>query len=235
MKTFEEFLYQFHKIKEKGFIKSLRDGNTGAGYTLESELGLIENNLSLPDLIEFSTELKTKRITSKSSSLTLYTNDSAWVTPQIDVIEKYGWNHRKYIGEKTVQSTVTTRVNKRKFNLIVTDPKYLLVCKDDTPFIEWTWETISQDYFNKFGNLIVVDVDVKKVENKEWFHFIAFNRYQNTSTKHFRNAVENGLIDVDLRLYTQYNVGKGVRNRGTALRVKHKNVSKLYDSQEYYS
>ena len=46
----DEFIKRFNEIKEKGFIKSLRRGPTGIGNTLETYLGIKENNISLPAL-----------------------------------------------------------------------------------------------------------------------------------------------------------------------------------------
>lgn len=213
----------------------MRGGNTGAGYTLEQKLGLIENSYSQPDLLAFLTELKTKRTKSKSSLLTLYTDETGWEMPQIDFIEQHGWNHSTHKGEKTVQSTITTKINKRGFHLDVSDPNYFFVCKNGRPFMTWEMTKIGEHYLSKFHNLIVVDVDVKKQGDVEHFHFIGFNRYQGTSMNAFRDAVQQGKICVDLRLYTQYNLNKGVRNRGTALRTRHANVRHLYTTQEYYA
>ena len=44
------------EIKQRGYVVSLRRGNTGIGYTLETLLELDENNLRTPDLGEI--ELK---------------------------------------------------------------------------------------------------------------------------------------------------------------------------------
>ncbi len=231
--NFSEFTVKFNKIRSSGYIKSHRKGNTGAGHTFEQEMGLTENNISLPDLINFLTELKTKRINS-NSLLTLLTNDTGWQLPQIDLIEQYGWNHRNHPGAKTVQATIKTKLNKRGFHLDVTDTDYLLVCKNGTPFIKWEWNNILDHCITKFENLIVVDVAVKKQQDVEYFHFNGFNYYRGTSKQMFRSMIENNKIGVDLRLYTQYNLGKGVRNRGTALRIKHNDVKNLYTSQEYF-
>ena len=47
------------EINQKGYIVSLRKGNTGVGYTLETLLGLKENNLKTPDFGDV--ELKSQR------------------------------------------------------------------------------------------------------------------------------------------------------------------------------
>ena len=46
VKTLQEKL---KAVKEKGYVVSLRKGNTGIGYTLETLLGIAENNIKLPD------------------------------------------------------------------------------------------------------------------------------------------------------------------------------------------
>ncbi|MDE0118615.1 MAG: MvaI/BcnI family restriction endonuclease, partial [Bdellovibrionales bacterium] len=45
-----EFKSKLKNIRNKGFIRSKRKGPTGIGYTLESELGIEENNIAVPDL-----------------------------------------------------------------------------------------------------------------------------------------------------------------------------------------
>lgn len=236
MNSFSDFLQKFlTEIKPKGFVESMRNGSTGVGYTLEQMLGITENSFSQPDFIAFLTELKTKRTTSKNSLLTLYTDETGWTMPQIDFIEKNGWNHRKHVGEKTVQGTIRLKTNKRGFALNIDDEKYFCVTKDGVAFMKWEWDPLLTHYMNKFANLVVVDADVKKVNGIEHFHYTALNYFRGTSKELFRRMIENNKIGVDLRLYTQYNEGKGVRNRGTALRIKHKDVKDLYTSQEYFS
>ena len=53
--TLEEVRKKLSEIKMKGYIRTLRKGPAGIGYTLEKLLEIKENNLSIPDLgaIEF--------------------------------------------------------------------------------------------------------------------------------------------------------------------------------------
>jgi hypothetical protein len=50
---------KLQKVKKMGYVVSMRKGNTGIGYTLETLLGIAENNIKLPDL--GTIELKSKR------------------------------------------------------------------------------------------------------------------------------------------------------------------------------
>ncbi|MBF0227912.1 MAG: hypothetical protein HQK76_20910 [Desulfobacterales bacterium] len=55
----EEFIKRFDRLKAEGFIPSTRKGATGIGHTLETYLGITENNIALPDIHEI--ELKAHR------------------------------------------------------------------------------------------------------------------------------------------------------------------------------
>ena len=70
IETLDDFIREYTKIKEMGWIKTHRSGPTGIGKTLEDLLGIPENNLDEPDFGEY--ELKSCRINSQSM-LTMFT------------------------------------------------------------------------------------------------------------------------------------------------------------------
>ncbi len=69
-KNFDEFVQRLKEIKDMGFVKTHRRGNTGVGKTLEDLLGIEENNIPSPNAV--NTELKSARRNAKSM-LTLFT------------------------------------------------------------------------------------------------------------------------------------------------------------------
>ena len=46
----EEVVNKLRTIRDKGFIKTLREGSTGIGYTFEMLFGVRENNIPIPDI-----------------------------------------------------------------------------------------------------------------------------------------------------------------------------------------
>ena len=80
------------EIKQEGYVVSLRRGNTGIGYTLETLLELEENNLKTPDL--GTIEIKTQR-KEATNRVTMFTfNRGVWQLDQKGLIEKIrlcGW------------------------------------------------------------------------------------------------------------------------------------------------
>ena len=86
--TIEEFKIKFKEIKEKGFIRSTRCGPTGIGHTLETYLGLKENNNTTPDIE--GAELKAHR-SGGNNLITLFTfNRKAWKISPLEAVKKYG-------------------------------------------------------------------------------------------------------------------------------------------------
>lgn len=84
----DEFKQKFAELKNKGFVKTLRKGPTGIGYTFETLLGLEENNLALPDI--HNIEIKTHRDHAKSM-ISLFTfNKKVWKIDPLEAINKYG-------------------------------------------------------------------------------------------------------------------------------------------------
>ena len=64
------------EINQMGYVVSLRKSNTGIGYTLETLLGLEENNLKTPDFGDI--ELKSHR-NGVSNRVTMFTfNRGVW-------------------------------------------------------------------------------------------------------------------------------------------------------------
>lgn len=69
----EKFKSELERIRDKGFIKSHRSGDTGIWKTLEDELGVEENSIQASDIGDV--ELKANRIGS-NSKVTLFTTNA---------------------------------------------------------------------------------------------------------------------------------------------------------------
>ena len=53
--SLSDFVREYKKICEMGWIKTHRAGSTGIGKTLEDILGIPENNIDAPDFGEYET------------------------------------------------------------------------------------------------------------------------------------------------------------------------------------
>ena len=92
--TKETLIEKIKEIRDKGWVKSGRQGNVGGiGNTLEDLLGIKENNLPIPNAAEW--ELKCHRIGSASLTTLFHMEPSPRAlrfVPSI-LLLKYGWSH----------------------------------------------------------------------------------------------------------------------------------------------
>jgi hypothetical protein len=102
-----EFKDKFKHIRDIGFVRTKRAGATGIGYTLESLLGISENNSTNPDIE--GAELKAHR-TNVNGLITLFTfNNKVWKMPPLEAVKKYGNIDKN--GRKGLYYTMTLKPN----------------------------------------------------------------------------------------------------------------------------
>jgi hypothetical protein len=92
--NYKEFLNRIREIKQLGYVKSHRKGDTGIGKTLEDLLGITENNIACPDFSIY--ELKSGRKDS-TSMLTLFTKTPMPKGAIKKLLEVFGYEQRKKI------------------------------------------------------------------------------------------------------------------------------------------
>jgi hypothetical protein len=103
--TLNDFIREYTKIKNMGWITTHRSGPTGIGKTLEDLLGIPENNYHEPDFGEY--ELKSCRLDS-NSMLTMFTQTPQPARANTYLREKYGYFSNAYDNdEKVLHATLT--------------------------------------------------------------------------------------------------------------------------------
>ncbi len=124
--TKESLIEELKSIRERGWVKSTRQGNQGGvGNTVEDLLGIEENNLPIPNAAEW--ELKCQR-RDGSSLLTLFHMEPSpralKFVPQI-LLPSYGWKHkeagRKYsLNEMSFRQTIhAQKRSDRGFKIVI--------------------------------------------------------------------------------------------------------------------
>ena len=103
--TLDDFIREYTKITQMGWIRPHRSGPTGIGKTLEDLLGIAENSIDGPDFGDY--ELKSFRINS-NSMLTMFTRAPEPGKANTYLREKYGYASGVYDNdEKVLHSTLS--------------------------------------------------------------------------------------------------------------------------------
>lgn len=226
-----EVIKRLELLKARGFIPTSRKGSTGIGYLLESELGINETNIPIPD-IGGRVEIKGTRRNS-NSLITLFTfNRGVWRFPQKDVINRYG-----YLDEERRQALKNIANNKapnaQGFYLELDEQRNLIVLKNTSEkdnIAEWSVYTIAGKFMTKLDRLLLVLADSKIENGVEYFHYNEAYLMKEPTPEKFLDAFNKSILMIDLRMHLKES--GGVRNRGTAFRMSEKNLIDLYAKKQ---
>jgi hypothetical protein len=205
---------KLRNIKEMGFVVSMRRGNTGIGFTLETLLEIPENNLKLPDFGKI--ELKSKR-KNASTPVTMFTfNRAAWKLKQIDVIKNYGYEDTT--GRQALYCFVSSKPNPQGLYLKTTTTSFQMYHKDGTLIAEWQADNLEETFKKKMPALVLVQAETRvNSEEKEEFYYNEAYLLSKPSGKKLLAMIANNEIIVDVRMHI--NLRGSVRNHGTAFRT----------------
>lgn len=226
----EEVINKLRTIRDKGFIKTLREGSTGIGYTFEMLFGVRENNIPIPD-IGGRVEIKTIRRDSQSL-ITLFTfNRGVWHMKQNELINTYGYVDQK--GRLALKNTVFYgRPISQGLALDVDESKNTIHLVDvNTKEVLATWDVyvIVGKFMTKLSRLLIVIADRKTEQDIEYFHYNEAYLLSEPSSRNFLKAFKESLIGIDIRMHLKES--GSVRNRGTAFRIKEKDLIELYENR----
>ncbi len=221
----EEFTQKINVIKNLGFVPNKRFGNTGIGYTLETLLGIKENNIRLPDLGKI--ELKSKR-KNVATFVTMFTfNSGVWKIKQADVVNKYGYTDKK--GRQALKCFVRVEPNAQGLFLKVTKKSLRLFHVDNTLIAEWDSKILLDCFSSKLTSTILVLAETKLDEGKEMFHYQDAYLLENPSEIGILKLIAKDYVVVDLRMHL--NPSGSVRNRGTAFRIDERNLDQCFSTR----
>jgi len=225
-----EIVEKLREIKGKGFVPSLRRGSTGVGFTFERWFGLTESNIPIPD-IGGRVEIKTVRKDSQSL-ITLFTfNRGVWQIKQKDLIMRYGYLDEQ--GRYALKNTLFyRRPIPQGLSLDIDESKNIVELVDlNTQEVLAIWDiyVIVGKFLSKLSRILFILAERKMVGHQEYFHFDEAYLLMNPSSRRFLEAFRNSMVGIDLRMHLKDN--GGVRNRGTAFRIKENNLINLYEDQ----
>jgi hypothetical protein len=224
--TIDEIKEKLSAIKKLGYVKTLRNGPTGIGYTLETLLEIEENNISSPDLGEIELKAQRERHTGMTTLFTF--NNKAWKMDPLQAIKNYGSLDKD--GRLGMYYTMSMKPNSAGLFLTVDDTSIAVRHIDGNVVAVWELSEIEKRFEAKVKNVLLVKA---KTEERDGIEYFLFDRARllshGTSKAILRNQFESGELLVDLRLHDK---GTSARNHGTGFRVFENNLENLYEKVE---
>lgn len=221
--TLDDFIYEYKKIKEQGWIKTHRSGSTGVGKTLEDLLGIPENNKDEPDFGEY--ELKSCRLNSKSM-LTLFTRAPQPKGANKYLLEKYGYSSDAYDNEKKVLHSTLTAARfvpiantNKQLKIMCDNEKISITSETEIENVYWPRNILQKAFNKKYKNkFIYAKANARGKGINEEFHFIEAYEISGFDYEAMIALLKEGRIFVDLRI-GQYPDGR-THDHGTGFRIK---------------
>jgi len=220
MISYSVILKKLREIKEQGYIRTHRSGDTGIGKTLEDLLGITENNIPGPNAEML--ELKSAR-KNVSSMLTLFTKSPLPRGVNSAMLQRFGYESARENQRKELHSTISAI----RFNILRGSPGFKIDIQDDRINLitiqheiiaYWDKETLKISFERKLPKLLYVKAEAKDrggSDEKFWFNeawLLSGFDFDN-----FLNLLREGVILVDIRI-GQYPDGRP-HDHGTGFRV----------------
>lgn len=219
MKGYLEITRKLREIKEIGYIKTHRAGNTGIGKTLEDLLGIKENNIPGPNAKVI--ELKSARKNAKSM-LTLFTKSPLPKGANIVLLERFGYYSEKNAKTKRLETTVNA-INfnnlkgKKGFKITIENERINIITPKNEIVGYWDRDTLKNTFEKKMPYLLYVKADTKGTGKEEQFWFNEAWLLSGFSFENFVKLLKEGIILIDIRI-GQYPDGR-THDHGTGFRV----------------
>jgi len=244
----ETLTNRLKEIDRMGWIPNARPGNAGGvGNTLEDLLGITENNLPIPNAVEW--ELKCQRMGTSSLTTLFHIEPSPRAIKFVPnlFLPLYGWKHETIPGEMSFRQTINglSRTD-RGFTLVVDynfrkvlisfnaksvndrHHKWLnsvekrIGLDELNPQPYWGFDDLFHKAGTKLLNCFYVRAQVKRESGKEFFWYNHIIILQKFSLDKFLKALENGSVLIDFDARTGH-------NHGTKFRLRQDRLPDLYD------
>lgn len=237
----KELKEKFEKVRQQGWIESIKKGPSSVGIMFEKLIGIERNSFAIPDYEGI--EIKTKTNTTKYDELTLFNAvPDSYLMEIPRLVESYGYPDKDLPQYKVLNINVSAAYNKiisgrYHFKLNVDYEKenvYLNVLDIRTKDIDsdtaWSFDLLKEHLYRKLKYLAFVNVDRKFEHGIVYFKYSKITFYKLSNFEQFLKLLETGYIEVGFTIgvhKTGEKKGK-INNHGTRFCIKIQNLDKLF-------
>lgn len=244
MENIEKFIEKFaQNVHFREWHPTQRAGNTGIGYTLESLLGIKENNRTSGDWGEY--ELKSGRVTG-NSALTLFTKSpnlhSLYVprtvrpTANKEMLQSFGYaTPRGTQIHATLYTQRDTILPNGKIIRLNIEQDEIQILGDGEVVAFWSKEVIQQTLSRKFAKSSIIYVSAKSRINTggqhlEEFSYTDVDLWEGIDMAGVLAAIRNDDLAIELRIGSKPD-GR-VHDHGTAFRIRKAKMNSIFQRQQ---
>lgn len=232
-RALSELLSEFDTVSAKGWIDSLREGDTGIGYTFETLLGIKENNDRRADFkgIEIKCKGLKEGVSTATGKINLFQQGPTWLRKASakDRIREIGKAGKD--GLFACHSQLTTKENNLGLLLdIIEKDRKIDLLKNIDSLGYWTFDTLEKRLAEKHARAVMVKASTRKSAFRKQFRYEELVYCERPSIDRFVNLVGNRNIVFEFLMSEKPN--GSVRNHGYPWRlVREEFIDDLYAFQ----
>ena len=228
-----ELLERFDYVKGRGWLDSLREGDTGIGYTFETLLGIKENNDKRADFkgIEIKCKGVKEGTAFASGKINLFQHGPIWYKNQTSKDRIRVLGQRRSNGLYSCHSQITTLPNNRGLRLVLLDPQGKIDLRKSADEIGyWTFKSLEQRLKEKHSRAAIVKASSRNKGSAVQFSYEELVYCERPSIDRFITLLRNRSIVFEF-LMTERADGK-IRNHGYPWRLtREQYLDQLYSYQ----
>ena len=238
-----ELLEMMKGVAAKGFIRTLRAGDTGVGYTLETLLGIAANSSKAPDYKGI--EIKSGRQKSqRSGRTTVFSQVPNWKISRLksskDILFARGRYHNEKQRWQLFHEFSALKPNSYGMKLSLDFNGSLLhqICFENDQEIKdvcWEFHVLKRRLAEKHRETFWVTADTKGKSGDldEEFFYSNIKHTSNADISVFPTLIETGVVTLD---YTIKETKTGAaKDQGYLFKIASKNLDLLFSKVEHYS
>lgn len=237
-----ELLDMMREIASKGYVTTLRPGDTGVGFTLETLLGISANSSKAPDFRGI--EIKSGRKKSqRSGRTTIFSQVPNWKVSRLkgskDILFNRGRFHDIKKRMQLFHEFSATKLNSYDMKLVVDYTKEQLhqVCHESggiTVDVIWEFDVLKKRLLEKHKETFWVSAQSKgrSGDVDEKFFYSDIKHTGSVDVSVFPTLIETGVISLD---YTIKELKPNVaKDQGYLFKISSKNLDLLFSKVNHY-
>lgn len=227
-----DLLEKLKNISSQGFIKTLRRGDTGIGFTLETLLGIKANSSSKPDYRGI--ELKSSRSRSRNGNrITIFSKVPNWKNSRLkgsrDIL-----NERGYFDEKKNRRQLFhtfSCISPNSLNMMLNLNKGILFqdyieADKITHDVQWEMHILQQSLKEKHAETFWVYADVSGCGDDEKFHYVKAKYTAGADPLKLDILLQSGGITVDYTITERPN--GSAKDQGYLFKIKPEDLELMF-------
>lgn len=225
-----ELLDKFDEIKARGFIKTLRQGPTGVGYTFETVMGIKENNDSWADFkgIELKTFRSEELKMNRAEKTNLFLKEPRWsdgLPNMVERVKKYGYVDEN--GRYALYSTVKIDESGHKLKFAIVSAKEKIdIERQSVPIAFYQYKEIQKRLEEKHNETAFIAAQSRGKGISEEFYYRTLTYCMKPSISSFITLLAAGNVMLELRMHI--GASGSVRNHGSAFRIMKDKIPDLF-------